>query len=255
MLDYVNYKVDDSLYDEHKDLRLEKTYELCVNELGLQQTKRDQIIAFYIAIISFVVPQILEMDNAVYKAAGFLVLFVIGALLTKAIIRYRVYKEAYWMTCRTISTLFTFKQEKISKELVQHIFYNTMKKNMPNVVVVKNKRKKEKPSTIRTFLYNRKSTETILFEVMAILISLVLWISIYIVLSSLIACSITISIAAATFAALADFIYWCCMYGKKLVDVYSVIFNGNDDSFNDTYSKAWFLHSFYREVSSSAKES
>lgn len=76
---YKNYVVDESLYNEKKDLPLDKTYEICVNELGLQQTKRDQIIAFYIAIISFVIPQILDMKVTEYaKAAGFFALYVLG---------------------------------------------------------------------------------------------------------------------------------------------------------------------------------
>ncbi|HHW22628.1 MAG TPA: hypothetical protein GXX26_07075 [Clostridiaceae bacterium] len=75
MSNYKTYIVDDDLYNAKKDLRLDKTYEICVNELGLQQTKRDQIIAFYIAIISFVIPGILNMNiTEIAKSAGFIAL-------------------------------------------------------------------------------------------------------------------------------------------------------------------------------------
>jgi len=35
MSNYKTYIVDDDLYNAKKDLRLDKTYEICVNELGL----------------------------------------------------------------------------------------------------------------------------------------------------------------------------------------------------------------------------
>ena len=215
---YKNYVVYESLYNEKKDLPLDKTYEICVNELGLQQTKRDQIIAFYIAIISFVIPQILDMKVTEYaKAAGFFALYVLGFLLTKAVIRYRIYKEVYWITCRTISQLHDFKHEGISKDLVQHIFYKTLEKNMPNVAIM-SKRKKEKIDMMRTYIKNRNSAETVLFEVIVILASLVLWIGLYIALPF-----VPYNIAAATLLALINLIYWCSLYCKRLISVYSVI--------------------------------
>lgn len=238
---YKTYIVDESLYNENKDLKLDKTYELCVNELGLQQTKRDQIIAFYIAIISFVIPGIIDMNiSEAAKAAGFFALYVLGYLLTKAVIRYRIYKEVYWMTCRTISQLHAFKTEAISKDLVQHIFYKTLERNMPSIVII-NKRKKDKVRMVRTYFRNRNSAETVLFEVLVILASLVLWVGIYIAVPSA-----PYNIVAATMLAITNLIYCCSLYCKGLVSVYLAVIDGKDKSFNAAYSKAWFLHSFYK---------
>lgn len=111
MPNYKDYLIKENEYNENKDFRLESTYELCINELGLQQSKRDQTIAFYIAIISFVIPAIIGMDiNHYAKAAGFFALYLLGSMLTKVVVRYRIYKEVYWVTCRTISQLYNFDQ-------------------------------------------------------------------------------------------------------------------------------------------------
>lgn len=241
MLEYQNFEITKEFYSEEKDFKLEKTYELCINELGLQQSKRDQIIAFYIAIISFVIPSILGMElNNYAKTAGFFALYLLGSMLTKVIARYRVYKEVYWISCRTISQLYSFDQNKMTKLLVQHIFYKTLGRNMSSVIVFREK-KPDKVDWWKSFLKIRNSAETILYEVLVLLSSLVLWIGIFILIPDF-----YIGIITATVLTIINFVCWCRYYYKRLTGVYAVYIDGKDKSFNDTYAKAWFLHSFYQ---------
>lgn len=241
MLEYKNYVIEDSLRNDDKDLRLEKSYEMCVSELGLQQSKRDQTIAFYIAIISFVIPALVQMDmNNYVKSAGFLTLFILGSMLTKVIVRYRIYKEVYWITCRTITQLYNFHQKKITKDLVQHIFYRTMEKNKSSVIV-ENKKNKQKINRWKTFRKIQNSAETILYEVMVLMSSLVLWIGIFLLIPSSI-----YGIVVATTIIIINYIYFNVYYYKRLTGVYAVFVDDSDESFNATYTKAWFLHGFYK---------
>ncbi|SHO44152.1 hypothetical protein [Anaerocolumna xylanovorans] len=254
MANYMNYKIDKDSYHENKDLRLEKVYEMCVQELGLQQSKRDQIIAFYIAIISFVIPAIIGLDvNRYAKGAGFFALYILGSMLAKVVVRYRIYKEVYWITCRTVTQLYNFKEEKINKLLVQSIFYNTLAKNRKTVIVFqdekgktgKNEKRVEEKGKVdkwKTYIKIRNSSETILYEVLILLSSLVLWIGIFILCSS----GLYGGIAAAVII-IGNYIYWNIYYYKSLMDVYGILTDGKDESFNFAYSKAWFLHGFYSE--------
>lgn len=238
---YQDYVIEKDHYNNENDFKLENSYELCINELGLQQSKRDQTIAFYIAIISFVIPAIIGMDLSNYaKTAGFFALYLLGSMLAKVVVRYRIYKEVYWITCRTISQLYNFDQNKITKLLVQHIFYKTMQKNMSSVIVF-HKKKTSKVDWWRSFLKIRNSAETILYEVLVLLSSLVLWIGVYVLISTA-----NIAIPLATVLTILNYVYWCCYYYNRLTGVYAVHIDGTDASFNATYSKAWFLHSFYQ---------
>lgn len=244
MSNYKDYIIEEYLYNDEKDFRLEKTYELCVNELGLQQSKRDQIIAFYIAIISFVIPAIIGMNlNNYAKTAGFFALYLLGSMLSKVVVRYRIYKEVYWITCRTITQLYNFHQDKLTKDLLQHIFYTTLKKNMPTVIELC-KKNKDKVDQWKSYIKIRNSAETILYEVLVLLSSLVLWIGIFILFPIGFYGAI-----AATIPALLNYIYWTIYYYRRLTSVYAVFTDApedSDDSFNKVYSKAWFLHSFYQ---------
>lgn len=241
MSDYKNYVIKEDFFSNEIDLRLESTYELCITELGLQQSKRDQTIAFYIAVISFVIPAIISMEiNNYAKAAGFIALYILGGMMAKVVVRYRIYKEVYWITCRTISQLYNIDQSKICKQLVQHIFYTTLCKNMSSVLVF-NKKQSDKVDCWRSFRKIRNSAETTLYEVLVLLSSLVLWIGVY----TLIPIS-TIAIITATVLTIINYVYWCIYYYKRLTNVYAVYIDGSDESFNDTYAKAWFLHSFYK---------
>lgn len=246
--EHKEYGINSSMYEDKSDFRLEKTYELCVAELGLQQSKRDQILAFYIAVISFVFPSIIKLENEVIKSFSCIALYVLGLMFVLVVIRYRIYKEVYWITCRTISQLYCFKESAITKDLVQHIFYHTMCKNAHSVIDTDDTF--ENINFIKTCKKMLNSADTILFEVLVIISSGLLLVS-YILYFGSEKLDITIAIGLAVLSTL----YCNYLYYKSMMKIYSVVtYDANNDTtqeesdelFNATYNKAWFLHGFYR---------
>lgn len=250
-LTYKDYKIDDRIIDPNKDYHLEQAYGLCVNELGLQQTKRDQIIAFYIAIISFVIPAIIDLSVATsIKGLSFLALFILGIMLSWVVVRYRVYKEVYWITSRVLKQLYNFEKEKINKELVQHMFYRNLKKSMQSVFVYR-KKDKTKVSRWGTYRKNLYSSETILFHIPVLISSVVLWIGVYMLLYDF----PYYREAVASVLALTNLLYFTIHYYKQLTTIYNAVFDENDEaSFNAVFGKAWFLH-FHLDFNENKKDS
>src|SRR5690606_10308377 len=122
--------------------------------------------------------------------------------------------------------------------LVQHLFYKTMEKNAPTVLVFRKGTLKVRPwKTYRKIL---NSAETILYEVLVLISSVVLSIGLLTVLGFGLA-----GLVAAAAATLINYTYWNVYYYKRLTAVYDVVIDGTDEAFNAAYSKAWFLHSFY----------
>ncbi len=234
---YLDFNVKSEMYSKDKDFHLQNTYNNCVTELTAQQTKRDQTIAFYIAVISFAIPSIIDLKMGFSaKAAALLVLFLLGCMLTRVIARYRVYKEVYWITCRTISQLYLFDQNRIDKDVLQGVFYRTLRKNAGTVLVMDGQGS-EKINKWKTFRKIFQGAEATLYLVMAGMSAGVLWISILLFFNFSWA-----GYAAATVLALADLFYWSRHYYKQLTSVYYVVKGKDDPSFNAVYSKAWFLH-------------
>ena len=126
----------------NKDLDLQKIHSECMKELALQQSKRDQLIAFYLTITGLVSAYLFSSDlNPAVRILIFFALFVLGCIWSVITIRYKVYKEVYWMSCKTISSLFSADREQIDKAYVQHIFYCVIKKcykSVPKIKAVKN---------------------------------------------------------------------------------------------------------------------
>ncbi len=117
------------------DVDLHELYEKAINELGLQQTKRDQIIAVYIALYAFLTPAVLEAKEMPTSIQGalFLAAAVIGFFLALVIIRYRIYKEAYWLCCQSISVFFGIRKMELKKDLIQSVFYKVLEKKETNI--------------------------------------------------------------------------------------------------------------------------
>ena len=111
-------------YSLDGSMDLDSCYQQTVAELGLQQSKRDQIIAFYLTILGFVIPSVvsLEVGNGP-KALAFLAMYVIGAIFCHVILRYRIYKEVYWIACRVISQMCNIKPECRTKKNIYILFY------------------------------------------------------------------------------------------------------------------------------------
>ena len=59
-----DYKpISDDIRKPHLDVDLANLYERAIAELGLQQSKRDQIISLYLAIFSFLIPFALSQES------------------------------------------------------------------------------------------------------------------------------------------------------------------------------------------------
>lgn len=124
-----------------KNYNWEDLYSHNHSELSLQQTKRDQIISLYMALFTFMIPFAISIDSLEWKFKGmlFIVLGIIGLIFAPVIIRYRIYKEIYWISCKTITQLINYDKDQVNKALVQSIFYKTIKKQAKSSIKIKKK--------------------------------------------------------------------------------------------------------------------
>lgn len=114
----------------HLEIDLDAHYERAYAELGLQQTKRDQIITLYLAMFSFLIPFALSLESLSWRVKGliFLATAVVGVLFALVIIRYRIYKEVYWLCCQSLTVLQGIRTELLNKETIQQVYYSTLYK-------------------------------------------------------------------------------------------------------------------------------
>lgn len=241
--DFIFKSIDERYYYENpKHLDLDELYKHACSELTLQQNKRDQIIHIYILLFSLIIPLLFSLQNITLVQKGLILLLttIIGIILSAIVVRYRIYKEAYWITCITIGQLKNIKEELISKELVQAVFYQSMsKKWSKNVHHMSNGKKYFRYWDI--FYNNIFSAESLYYVMISLLTSILSGLSIFLILFSYQKLSITISVTV--FAAL--FLFLLYIYFSNLKRVYQVLVDNKNSSFNFTFSKAWFLH-FYR---------
>ena len=226
---------------DHLDIDLDALYSRAFSELGLQQTNRDQIITLYLAMFSFLIPFALSMEGMSLSVKGliFLATAIVGFLFALVIIRYRIYKEIYWLCCQSLTALQSVQPEKMSKEMIQKVYYHTLKK--------KGKSFLETDAAGETFfsnkLYVKKnlfSSESIYFFIHVFLTSLIAGLS----AGLIVPLGTALRIAVAILVALAIFFILTAKYFHECIKVYGVLQDESDESFNHTFSKAWFLH-FY----------
>jgi len=210
----------------HKIYDLTTIYENAHSELTLQQSKRDQIIVFYLTLVSFLLPftySLSNLDNKM-RIAVFIGLFIIGAILAVIIIRYKVYKEVYWACCQTLSQLANFEENQIDKNIIQGVFYEVLKKKNPI-----------KSGYINGITKNFFSAETLIYEI-HILISSAILVLITYLLSNSVYLSIIIPVI---YSLLMHYLFF-----KAFFQVFKVCKTNSNKDFNFAFSKAWFLH-FY----------
>ncbi len=137
-------------------------YERAYEELALRQSKRDQIITLYVAMFSFLIPFALSIEMISWRVKGviFLAAAVIGVLFAMAIIRYRIYKEAYWIGCQSITAMFGFRPETLDKNTVQKIYYHTLLKRASDYMVEKENGEKRfsRLKYVRKSLFSAETT-------------------------------------------------------------------------------------------------
>lgn len=236
---FKNKEYDINLKAESSGVDLENLYSLANAELALQQSKRDQIITIYLAMFYFLLPFALSMESIGLQVKGFIFLAaaVIGWLFALIILRYRIYKEVYWFCCQSITVMMGLKPEALKKETVQAVFYQVMEKKGKKYVRGTEKKTWDYAKFIKG---NAFSAETLYYVIHVVLTAAMLGLGIGLI-SGLVwqkAVVLGASLAACLFLLLMG------MYFKKLSNVFAVLVDGTDVSFNDTYKMAWFLHLF-----------
>ena len=227
------------------DVDLTALYDKAVAELGLQQTKRDQIITVYIALFAFLTPAVLESENMSIRTQGFLFLAaaIIGLLFALIIVRYRIYKEVYWLCCQSIGVFFGIKEKELNKELIQSVFYKVLEKKGRKYIITRESGKKKGELKFRNWFYVGKnffSSETFYYLIHVLITSGVLGLSLGMIVNVELIYRVILGIGVGLVVCVV-LLYW---YFHQCINVYKVLVDHTDKSFNATFSNAWFLH-FY----------
>ncbi|MCQ2524323.1 MAG: hypothetical protein MJ123_08285 [Lachnospiraceae bacterium] len=278
---FITDTIKASQLDRENELHLNEIYAMCNNEITLQQSKRDTTIGFYLTLVGVigsvltgVLGKEVQSVPSVYLqfsiSLAFAVLFILGCMLTYVIIRYRVYKEIYWVTSRTLNQMMSFKRSEVTKkEVIQRLFFINLHANRNSVVV----EKKNADSIQKRGLKDvdacyeidlgktRKkiadSAETKMFRTLvfteSVMFSLALGLAVNATLSLTplaIFYRYPIVGVCCLIAAVAAYTYWNSVYVKKLIEVYRVFYISPEDddyidkkikAFNATFQKAWFI--------------
>jgi len=241
-------QIDHSLLKEEKNYNLFELYKEAHAELSLQQSKRDQIITIYMALCSFLLPFALgeEIISIQIKGIIFTVLGVIGMLFSYIVIRYREYKEAYWLCCQALTVLQNFDENRLDKKAVQSVFYHCLHKKGNGYL-----RNKKGEQRINKWLYVRKnipSSETLHFFIIALMCSFIFALGISLMFPKTDFASIVICIVIG----LAVWLVLSFLYFKNCIRIYECLEERGADyedhrnsAFNKAFSKAWFLHFYY----------
>lgn len=233
--------IEEEKLKEKKDYNLEELYNHAHSELSLQQTKRDQIITLYLALCSFLVPFTLGEEVITWPLKGliFIVIGLVGILFSLVSVRYREYKEVYWLCCQSITVLKNFKDDEINKDSIQKVFYRCLYKKGKGYV---------KDNKMNYFKYVRKnsfSSETLHFIIIGLITSFVFGIGIAISLPVILVLKIVVSVLIV----LIVLVLLLYIYFRSCIKIYKVLASTDkeekDQLFSKAFSKAWFLHMYY----------
>lgn len=245
---FEEFELTPDLFDSNRAVDFEDLYRLCTAELTLQQSKRDQIIAFYVAIAGFLIPTAYDLDWSVwFLGAAFALVAFIGAMLCRVVVRYRVYKEVYWVTSRTIATLMRARPERLEKAFVQKVFAMNLRKSMPSVIVCKYKERDgvripTRICRLATVIKQQNSAESMLYTVLVVMTAVSAFLAGYTLCGGI--PTVPSWLPAATGALVFLLVFYLAVrsYTRSLNDIYTFCFDNTDASFNKVYAKAWFLH-------------
>lgn len=223
--------VQEHLRSENIRDYLSLLYDKAYSELGLQQSKRDQLITLYAGIFSFMVSLVASKENAgiLFAATG-----LIGIILSLIVIRYRVYKEVYWLCCQCITVFFGFEPKQLTKENIQSVFYKALCKRAKGYLV-----HRDDCVIFRKFKYiksNLFSAETLYFLLIALLTSVIMAISAYALFPA------AWCLPAAIAVGLIILLLLLRKYFVECMKIYLVAHQNTDTNFNKVFQKAWFLH-------------
>lgn len=227
-------------FENARDIDLNNIYDHAHSEMSLQQSKRDQIINIYIAMCTFIVPYVLKGEiNKLAAGFVFIAISILGIIFSFVTIRYRIYKEIYWMCCQTITMLQSFRKKDIDKSLVQSNFFRCVKKRGSKYI----KESKKKLSLRKYVQANRFSAETMYYLVIVLITAGVNWIGLAMVIDYRL--SLKTSIIISGMIAIVIVKILMNRYFLMNLDIYKVLENEDTKEFNKIFSKAWFLHIYY----------
>jgi hypothetical protein len=218
-------------------------------ELTLQQEKRDRTISIYVAVIAFLVPFLFKRDTGDFQLGPVFIGWVlviagfIGVFFSQSVIRYRVYKEVYWITCRVISQLQSICPEHIKKDVIQQLYIHGLNKKWSKFITNDDSNKKRR---IRygSFLWEQlNSAEYYMFATIALVSSLLLGFGF----------SFLIQACVWWFCALGVLVFvWLSFnYFRSIISVFRYLADHSKKSFNKSFGKAWFLHIYTDDLVSS----
>lgn len=220
--------------DESLDLM--SVYAHCTAELTLQQSKRDQLIAFYLTITGLVATYLFSASlSPAVRSLIFLGLFVIGCMWLTVILRYRIYKEVYWLACRTITCLHSIDRSCIDKARLQHTFYAVMVKCAKGIPLDAG----GKPRLWAYVWKNHTSAEYIMFMTLALLAGLCGALGLALLLPWG-----WLSYMLAAVLLIAFLLLQTRHYNDALISLHAVTRDHLDSSFNRAFAKAWQIHFF-----------
>lgn len=242
MKDQFIYKpLKDEQFKNTPSIDLNEQFKNAKDELGLQQSKRDQIITIYLAIFSFLIPFALSLESVPFYVKGliFIAVGVIGILFSFIIVRYRVYKEIYWLCCQSLTNLMNVNESELNKETVQAVFYHCLhKKGKSYIVEGKNGKTFNK---FKYFIKNVFSSETLHYLIVCFVTAIIIGLGTTLALPFELWISALIGVAVG----IIFFSILLAVYFNKCLEVYKVLCDNSNASFNGAFSKAWFLH-FYK---------
>ena len=242
-------KIGEGLLKESQNYNLDDIYEHAHSELSLQQSKRDQIITIYLALCSFLLPIALgdSVPTTGWKGLLFVLLGVVGILFSLIVVRYREYKEVYWICCQTLTVLQSFKPEKLDKELIQRTFYYSLHKKGKGFLH-KTTGRLMRGKFVKK---NLNSSETFHYMIIVLMASFISG------LGAALLCLRwgLLGIAVGVIVGLAVMVRLMSVYFNTCIKIYKVLEEPEagkeekkDEAFRSVFSKAWFLHMYYDEA-------
>ena len=221
-------------------------------ELTLQQDKRDRTISIYVAVIAFLVPFLFQREAGDVQLEPVLIGWVlviaglIGVFFAQSVIRYRVYKEVYWITCRVISQMQNIRPEHIRKDVIQRLYIHCMDKKWSKYITPP---ASDDTQRVRyaSFLWGQlNSAEYYMFATIALVSSALLGFG----FSFIITASYWWFIALGVIV----FVWLSYNYFRSIITVFLYLADHKEKSFNDSFGKAWFLHIYTDDIVPSGKE-
>lgn len=235
---------------EHENFSKEmikEAYKTTYSELDSQQSKRDTLFGIFISLITFSIPLTLGANAGwLVSSILFMAVGLIGILFSFIIIRYREYKESYWLACRTLSILETSKHSLSSDEEIKKIYFYCMKKN--GCKLFKEKDGKKRVNWAVATKKTLHSAETIYYLIVAGISSTLIGIASGFLFNLLFNLSIALSISLGALIGVFLFLLMLIIFIRKITLLYEALITEEDDKkFNRLFSKAWTLHLYVDE--------